>query len=321
MALSRRPVALVLRALGLGDLLTAVPALRGIRRALPTHHVVLAAPAALEPLALSCGAVDEVLDTCGLRPLAGRCGRPDVAVDLHGKGPESHRLLLATRPGRLVAFGCVPAGVEGPAWREGERETDRWCRLVREAMASPADPADLGLPPPAGAPPVRDAVVLHPGAAFASRRWPAERFAAVGRALAADGQHVVVTGTSSERPLAARVAALAGLPGESVLAGRTGILQLAALVAAARLVVCGDTGTAHLATAFGTPSVVLFGPVTPASWGPPRDRPQHLALAAEGVGGGDPWAGEPDPALLRLPADRVVAAARQQLDRYDAGVR
>ena len=57
-----------------------------------------------------------------------------------------------------------------------------------------------------------------------------------------------------------------------MLAGETDLLTLAATIAHARLLLCGDTGLAHLATAFGTPSVVLFGPTPPARWGPPVNR-------------------------------------------------
>ena len=80
----------------------------------------------------------------------------------------------------------------------------------------------------------------------------------------------------------------------------------AALVAAARVVVCGDTGVAHLATAYRRPSVVLFGPVSPHLWGPP-DRPQHVVLW-HGDGTGDPWGTTLDPALDAIDVDEVLAA-------------
>jgi ADP-heptose:LPS heptosyltransferase len=74
------------------------------------------------------------------------------------------------------------------------------------------------------------------------------------------------------------VAQAARLPATAVLAGRTDTRRLAALVAGARLVVSADTGVGHLATAYGTPSVVLFGAESPERWGPPVDRARHRAL-------------------------------------------
>jgi ADP-heptose:LPS heptosyltransferase len=76
-------------------------------------------------------------------------------------------------------------------------------------------------------------------------------------------------------------------------------------------VICGDTGVAHLATAYCTPSVVLFGPVSPAEWGPPADRLQHRALWAGRRG--SPHADLPDPGLLTITIANVVA----ELDRLD----
>ena len=286
-------VTLVLRALGLGDLLTGLPALRALRRARPADRVVLAAPAVLAPLARLSGAVDAVLPQAGLDDGPLRTDeRPGLAVNLHGRGPGSTALLRATRPRELWAFGL------GPQWRDGEHEVDRWCRLVGHHGVA-ADPADLALPRSDRPSPAPGAVLVHPGAAAGSRRWPVDRFAAVAAALAADGHRVVATGGPSERDLAAAV-------GAEVLA--PDLLGLAALVADAALVVCGDTGVAHLATAYRTPSVLLFGPTPPAEWGP-RTGP-HTVLW-KGTGRGDPHGTGPDPALLAVTVDEVLAAARR----------
>ncbi|MFI5928037.1 glycosyltransferase family 9 protein [Micromonospora sp. NPDC051543] len=299
---------LVLRALGVGDLVTAVPALRALRAAYPDHELALAAPGGLAPLVDLVGGVDELVDTTGLDgPL--RPGRaPEIAVNLHGRGPQSHRLLAAARPGRLVAFANADAGFgDGPRWRDDEHEVDRWCRLL-SWYDIPADRRDLGLrrPDPAGLP--VGATLLHPGSNVPAKRWPAERFAALARALRERGHRVLVTGSADERGLAERVAEAAELPPVAVLAGRTDLGALAALVADARLVVSGDTGVAHLATAYGTASVVLFGPVPPAAWGPPPDRPRHRALWA-GEGDWPRWDGVGShPTLTALPLDEVLAA-------------
>jgi ADP-heptose:LPS heptosyltransferase/uncharacterized protein YjbJ (UPF0337 family) len=308
-----RPLLVAYRALGLGDLLTGVPALRALREAFPDHRLVLAAPAALAPLAELSGAVDEVLDTAPLAVPALR--GPDVAVNLHGRGPESHRAVLASEPRRMIAFAAP--GLPGPQWRAGEHEVARWSRMLEES-GIPADPARLDLRAPAGslAP---GATVLHPGAASPARRWPAARWAAVARAEREAGRRVVVTGSAAERPLAEEVARGAGLARGDVLAGRTSVIELAALVASAGLVLCGDTGVGHLATAFGAPSVLLFGPTPPSEWGPPPERTRHVVLHRGGSG--DPHAGEPDPALLAISVAEVVAVTRGRFRAHAPGSR
>ncbi|GAA2459798.1 glycosyltransferase family 9 protein [Actinomadura vinacea] len=310
---ARRPRALVLRALGLGDLLTALPALRALRRGLPDWRVTLAAPRRIAPLALLSGAVDDVFPACGLAPLPPPDGPIELAVNLHGSGPQSHRLLQSLRPQQMIAFAHADVdGVDGPAWKPGEHEVARWCRLV-DAHGFDADPADLDLARPRVASPAPGAVVIHPGAAHASRRWPAERFGAVAAALRARGERVVVTGGPDEAATARRVAVLGGLGPGADLSGRTGPLELAMLVARARLVICGDTGVGHLATAYRTPSVLLFGPTPPALCGPPPDRTQHRVLWSGRRG--DPHRAGPDPGLLEISVDGVVEAAAPALCR------
>jgi ADP-heptose:LPS heptosyltransferase len=310
LAVASRPRLVVLRALGLGDFLTAVPALRALERAFPGHERLLAAPALLAPLAEPAGW--RVVPTGELEPLPSALERPDMLVNLHGCGPESHELVLAARPRQRIWFehGEVPASLGSPRWRKDEHEVWRWCRLLSECGIA-ADPAELSIAASTSVAPLGagGATIVHPGAASGARRWPADRFGTVARAEADAGRIVLVTGSRAELPLALEVASLAGLPAGCVLAGSADLAGLASLVAAAGCVVCGDTGVAHLATALGTPSVVLFGPTSPAEWGPPPDCRRHRALWAGRRG--DPHAERPDPGLLDItPADVI-----RELDR------
>ncbi len=117
---------------------------------------------------------------------------------------------------------------------------------------------------------------------------------------------MVITGGPGEVELAQHVALDAGLPRTTVQAGRTDLGRLARMVAAAGRVICTDTGVAHLATALGTPSVVLFGPTSPRRWGPPPDRPWHRVLWRGTTG--DPHGSTPDPGLLALTVEDVLDA-------------
>lgn len=318
------PRLLVLRALGLGDLLTAVPALRALTRAFPEHRRTLLGPAWLQPLlpliredgraCLHDVAPLEAVD--GLGPAAAHPGllppEPDLAVNLHGGGPQSHRLLLGASPRRLIAFATaeMQATAGMPAWDGGEHEAERWCRLLTESGIA-ADADELDIERPTAEPPrwAHGATLIHPGAASTARRWPAERWAEVARAEREAGREVLISGGAGEVALARSIAASAGLDPRREIAGRTDLGSLAALVAAAGTVICGDTGVAHLATALGVPSVLLFGPTSPHRWGPPPGRSIHRVLW-EGREG-DPHADRVDPGLLEIEVDAVLT----QLER------
>jgi len=305
-----RPVLLALRALKLGDLLVAVPAIHGLRRAFPEHELVLAVPGWLRPIADLVGGVDALLPTPGLdAPLPVAPGVVDIAVNLHGRGPESRGLIDALEPRRRIAHRS-PSHPEGPEWVDGVLERWRWARLVA-AHGVAADEDDVAIAVPADRAVAPGAAVLHVGAFYGSRRWPVERFAAVARGLRADGLEIEITGDEADVARARAVAELAGLPDEAVLAGGLGLADLAAEIAAARVLVSADTGAAHLASAYGTPSVVIFGPAPVEEWGPPPG--PHVALTDADVRRGDVFADEPDPALLAVTADDALAAARSLL--------
>ncbi|WP_231989590.1 glycosyltransferase family 9 protein [Mycobacterium sp. 852002-51057_SCH5723018] len=300
----------VLRALGLGDLLTAVPALRGLRRHYPDARVMLAAPVGYRELALLTGAIDELLPTAGLGDLRPLPRPPGLAVNLHGCGPESIDHVLTWHPQAVLTHGHRrhPA-LPGPPWRAERHEVHRWCALL-EWAGIPCKPDDVVLPRPPVYPDWTGGVVIHPGASAPARQWPPERFAAVAAALRDEGHEIVITGSANEFELAHRVATAARLPRTAVVAGLLDLMSMTALITDSRLVICGDTGVAHLAAATGTASVVLFGPTAPGREGPRGPAP-HIALWAGGVG--DPHADVPHQGLLLITVGRVLAASRQIL--------
>ncbi len=311
------PLALILRPLGLGDFLTGIPAYRAIGRAFPRHRLVLCAPPELEPLVELVGPIAALHPTQPLAPLDAELHGADVAIDLHGRGPASQRILLAACPRHLIAFhnAEIAERAVGAEWRADEHEVLRWCRLLEHAGIA-ADPTELDLRLPASEipPDLGDVTLLHPGAASEARRWPIDRWSAVARAEAAVGRRIIITGGASERPRALMIAQQAAIDRCDVRAGQTNLRELAGIVAAVGRVVSGDTGLAHLATALRTPSVVLFGPISPAHWGPPAERLIHHAIWAGKSG--DPHGAVIDAGLLDITVEMVCAALRTLPDRF-----
>lgn len=108
------------------------------------------------------------------------------------------------------------------------------------------------------------AIVVHPGATAASRRWPAERFGAVANALRrTTGRPVLVTGGPSERELTAQVVAAADAEGVHDLGGALPLDALIATIDAAALLVSNNSGPAHIAAACQTPVVDLYALTNP----------------------------------------------------------
>jgi len=114
-------------------------------------------------------------------------------------------------------------------------------------------------------------VALQLGANSHLRRWPVEYFAALAAGLIQEGAWPVLVGSQKERPLGRRLGDLLGPLAHRVtdLMGRTDLPTLAGVLASAQLLVSGDTGTLHLATAVNTPVLALFmGPAVAHETGP-----------------------------------------------------
>lgn len=123
---------------------------------------------------------------------------------------------------------------------------------------------------------IRDYAVIHPGTSDfgALKRWRPERFAELAERIGRSTPlRPVISWGPGERPLAEQI--VAGSGGAALLAMETmSILDLAELIRSARLYVGCDSGPLHLSSAVSTPSVALFGPKDPRTYGPynPRHR-------------------------------------------------
>jgi heptosyltransferase-1 len=151
-------------------------------------------------------------------------------------------------------------------------------------------------------------VLLNPGAGWGAKRWPVERYAAVAAALAARGDCVLVNAGPGEGALANAIAARsqgAARPLVSTLS------QLVALTRRVALVIGGDTGPVHLASALARPVVGIYGPTDPARNGPfgARVRVLRSPLSRRDHSRRD----QPEAGLLTITPDAVLEAAQSLL--------
>ncbi|KAK43779.1 glycosyltransferase family 9 protein [Caballeronia sp. LZ029] len=297
----------IFRALQLGDMLCAVPALRALRQAYPKAHIALIGlPWAahfverythlLDRLIVFPGAIGfpEQKETDAHLPAflgALRERRFDLAIQLHGSGGVANdiveRMGARLNAGFLKPDEALREGVFMP-WPDDLPEPARYTALM-ERLGIEVRTLDLEIPltkederecdalVDAFAIELNKLILVHPGAQLPSRRWPVERFGEVARALSDAGWQVAVTGSAAEAPLTARVTRGAGTNAID-LAGRTSLGALAALVAKARLIVCNDTGLSHVAAAMRTPSVVIASGSDTQRWAP-LDHARHSVLA------------------------------------------
>jgi heptosyltransferase-2 len=110
---------------------------------------------------------------------------------------------------------------------------------------------------------------MNPGASYGlAKCWYPDRFGELGRRLAEKWQaRILLFGREEEGPLVHEILRHLGTKGID-WTGKTGLLQLAALLEQCHFLVTNDTGTMHVATAVGTPVAAIFGPTDPITTGP-----------------------------------------------------
>jgi ADP-heptose:LPS heptosyltransferase len=288
----------VFRALHLGDMLCAVPALRALRAALPEAHITLIGlpwarrfaerfSAYLDGFISFPGHPDLPESTPDIAALPNffdrmQAQRLDLAIQLHGSGVLTNSITALLGARHTAGFFTPGAWClereHFMTWPEQGHEIERLLCMMQflgipslgkelEFPLTDADFAELRHNPVTAPLEAGAYACIHAGAQLPSRRWPPERFAAVADWLATQGLRIVLTGTADERPITRAVAGAMRAPALD-LAGSTSLGGLAALVSGARLVICNDTGISHIAAARKIPSVVVCLGSDPERWAP-----------------------------------------------------
>lgn len=274
---------LILHPGALGDVLQAVPALRGLHA---HRRLTFAGQPRLGRLLVALGVVDEArgFDGLGLEALFSDAPVPPAVaaflggftrvVSWFGSGDATYRARLAALTTDPVVASPVP-----------EDDTPVWRHLLATVPA-PTLAESLAVAPirPGGARPGSAALIVHPGSGGAWKQWPAERFAEVIAAVAArHALTVMVHQGPADRAAVEALLARLDRPVERLVEPE--LPALAVTLAGARAYLGGDSGISHLAAAVGAPSVILFPPAHLPRWIPwsPAARPVAMTGAADEV--------------------------------------
>jgi ADP-heptose:LPS heptosyltransferase len=297
----------IFRALQIGDMLCAMPALKALRHACPDAHVTLIGLPWAESLVRRFGQyLDDFIPFPGYPGLPEQTWQPeqipgwmqtvigrrfDLLLQMHGNGAIVNPLVAALGAGAVAGFYepgryCHDPALYTPYPEEGS-EVRRLLTLA-EFLGAPSQGEALEFPVTAGEEQNYEAlchhyslqpkryVCVHPGARDTRRWWSADHFARAADDVADKGFTVVLTGTQGEGETVRSVATAMRNPSVN-LAGKTDLGTLAVLVRNARMILSNDTGVSHVAAAVRTPSVVIFLASDPGRWAP-LDRHRHQVI-------------------------------------------
>ena len=270
---------------GFGDVLLAVPAMARLRIRFPKHRLVLCAEDQVARLLLACRIIDEWISVQG-RACADLFGGRDSATDqvqawlqdcdlaigwmgdLDGKVSET-----------LKTVGVREVIVRSPfaVTIHATHQRDRFLEVIDEAPSNDEGDVLLAMPEPllhlgracleaAGLSIGESLAVIHPGSGSAHKCVAPEILAAVVVALQISGATpVILEGPADREPVERLLRSCVNPP--IVLKGLD-LLNLAGVLAQARLFVGQDSGVTHMAGLMGVRTVALFGPTDPARWAP-----------------------------------------------------
>jgi len=296
------PNILALRFSSIGDVLLTTPLLRAIRRRHPAARLTVLTKEGYLPLLSHNPHVSRVIGLADDRKLTDlaaelRGHRYTHLLDLHDS--LRSRMLRMLVPGSWTTYRkhrlarAILIHTKRNFYRDRRQVAERYFRAARTLDLTPdGAPPELFWPPDidrsvadwlsrASVPEHARLIALAPGAAHATKRWPLEHWRALIAELGATAGPLILVGGPEDVPLASQLANMA--PGLVLTAaGQFGLLQTAALLRRASVLVSGDTGVMHMATAVGTPVVALFGPTVQAfGFFPYTSRARVLELALD----------------------------------------
>ena len=286
-----------------GDAVMTVPALRELRRMLPGAHITLVSRPGTADIFADADFIDEVLvyDRTGLasawtQASEWRRRRFDLAL-LFQNAFEAAAIAFLARVPRRMGYDADRRGklltqaIPLPAWKDERHEVFYYLNLVVELerilySASDLESAEISAPQFALAVSIdrqrraqeflgghglranAPLVLLCPGSINSrAKRWPAERYAAVADHFAANGTSVALIGSPAEMEVSSEVSQhTTSKP--VALTGKTSVAEVSAIISVADVLITNDTGPAHIGSAVGTPTLVIFGPTNPLTTRP-----------------------------------------------------
>ena len=274
---------LVIKLSALGDFIQALGPMAAIRRHHERDHITLLTTAPFARLAQQTGYFDRVEIDRRSQPLDVRgwlglrrtllAGGFDRVYDLQTSQRSSFYARLWW-PGTRPEWSGIAADCSHPHANLLRNPQHTITKQAEQLMMAGIHPVPLpSLPVEDGALPPeltgRPFALLIPGSSprHPGKRWPAQRYGELARALAARGVLPVVLGSKAEHGLADTIRQAE--PAAVDLTGRTELADLVSLARAAAIAVGNDTGTSHIAAAGGAPLVALFsGESDPARCAP-----------------------------------------------------
>ena len=289
-----------------GDAVMTVPALRALRSLFPGAHITLATRAWAQGLFADADFIDhiQIHEGTGLRSVVNQVRMWQKAeFDLAVLFPNSLESALVAALSRVpFRTGYATEGrqrllthpLQLPEWRDSRHETYYYLNIVEQLVGIESGQLKLdgaisvseirqsearALMRSHGVSGERRVIALCPGSINSrAKRWPADRFAALGDRLIADlNAEVILIGSDAELEVSSQVVeTMRRKP--IVLTGKTDLTQLVGVLSVVDLLVTNDTGPAHIASALGRPTLVIFGPTNPLTTGPYSESGQIMRV-------------------------------------------